>query len=473
MNEKLLAAIADEIRRKLSTRHFGKIYQLGPLSFAIDFGSRDGFLFISAEPANPRMYLIQRRVKQLEKESVQLSFFGNAMRSQLGRGELLTIEKDFFDRIVRLSFRVEDDIGERHFRHLIVQLTGRAANLYILDELGRIMFALRPPKGAGQQIGERYLPPRKTEKNSEKGVPINEYTSAAADAYFTAIATENTFQSKAAAARSRLKKLRTQKHRLRKNLKNDLSTYGDPESHQKLGNLLLANVATAVRQGNRATIIDYYSEGEPKLDINVDESSSLQDEAARQFKEYTRSKRAIGEITTRLTTLDAELQQLAQQEDQLENIIAQRDEKALEAFAQPKTVMTRSGGKSESANIPGIRRYLSTDGYEVWVGRGARDNDQLTFRHARPNDLWLHAGDYPGSHVVVRNPYRKEVPHRTMIEAAQLAAHFSQANEDSKVVVHYTQRKFLSKPKGAAPGLVRMSNFRSITVAPQESIPRI
>jgi len=120
-----------------------------------------------------------------------------------------------------------------------------------------------------------------------------------------------------------------------------------------------------------------------------------------------------------------------------------------------------------------MRRYRSSDGYEVVVGRSARDNDQLTFKVARPNDLWLHAGDYPGSHVIVRNAKREEVPHRTIIEAAQLAAKFSQASKDSKVTVHYTPRKFISKPKGAAPGLVRMSSFRSITVEPGEVMERI
>jgi predicted ribosome quality control (RQC) complex YloA/Tae2 family protein len=73
----------------------------------------------------------------------------------------------------------------------------------------------------------------------------------------------------------------------------------------------------------------------------------------------------------------------------------------------------------------------------------------------------------------VRNPNRAEIPQRTIIEAAQLAANYSQAKRDAKVDVHYTPRKFLSKPKGAAPGLVRMSSFRSITVEPGESAERI
>src|SRR5439155_739870 len=79
--------------------------------------------------------------------------------------------------------------------------------------------------------------------------------------------------------------------------------------------------------------------------------------------------------------------------------------------------------------IPGVRRYVSSDGFEILVGRTSRDNDHLTFKVARPNDLWLHAADYGGSHVVVRNSTRKDVPHRPIIEAAQLAAQFSQARK--------------------------------------------
>ena len=143
-------------------------------------------------------------------------------------------------------------------------------------------------------------------------------------------------------------------------------------------------------------------------------------------------------------------------------------------FEEKKDRPTTAGKKQKaSLSLPGMRRYRSSDGYEVLVGRTARDNDQLTFRVARPNDLWLHAGDYPGSHVIVRNSSRSEIPQRTIIEAAQLAAKFSQASKDSKVAIHYTRRKFLSKPKGAAPGLVRMSSFKTITVEPGENIERI
>ena len=212
----------------------------------------------------------------------------------------------------------------------------------------------------------------------------------------------------------------------------------------------------------------------PTIEVELDENTSLQDAAGKAFSRYSKSKRAVEEIGTRLIQIDRELTELKERRLTLEKAIARRDQSALATFGERKAQPTPERKKQKaSPTIPGMRRYRSSDGYEVIVGRSARDNDELTFRVARPNDLWLHAGDYPGSHVIVRNSSRSEVPHRTIIEAAQLAAKFSQASKDTRVTVHYTQRKFLSKPKGAAAGLVRMSNFRSITVEPGETMERL
>jgi predicted ribosome quality control (RQC) complex YloA/Tae2 family protein len=274
--------------------------------------------------------------------------------------------------------------------------------------------------------------------------------------------------------RSRVVKSIRQQKTLQENLRDDLVRHGDAEEHKRTGDLLLANIATAVREGNKVRIRDYYADGAPSVEIEVDENRSLQDEAAARFRQYTKARRAADEIAARLKLIERDTAALEHRLQQLDAIINSRDEAALETFEKPAPaprVSRKTSAKPEK--ISGVRRYLSTDGYEILVGRAAKDNDNLTFRVAQPNDLWMHAGDYPGSHVVVRNPTRKEIPQRTIIEAAQLAGRFSQASEDSRVVIHYTERKFLSKPKGAAPGLVRLSRFRSITVEPKEAIPRL
>jgi predicted ribosome quality control (RQC) complex YloA/Tae2 family protein len=113
-------------------------------------------------------------------------------------------------------------------------------------------------------------------------------------------------------------------------------------------------------------------------------------------------------------------------------------------------------------------RTLQIEGREVLVGKGARENDELTFDVAGPEDFWFHVADYSGSHVVVRNPSKdKNLDESVLVKAAQLAAYFSQARNSSKVEVHYTKRKHVTKARRAKPGLVRLLEFKSITVEPR------
>lgn len=482
MNDETIRAVVGELAPLLSGRMLGKVFQLSRTSVAIDFRLSDSrYLFISVDPATgARLYLIKRRVRELEKESIQNSPFVLTVRKQLGGAKLRAITKERGDRIVRLSFEAEDVLGELKERVLVAQLTGRAANLLILDEHGIIIDSLRNLQGEGQQVGEHYIPPpAQTGARTSKPLPERgnfESLSEALDDHYRRIEAERAFDSRAAGLRSRLNKEIAQRVKLRQRLDEDLKSHGDAEEHKRLGDLLLANLSTAERRGNRVVIRDYYAEGAPAIELEVDENSSLQEEAQRRFSRYTKARRAKTEIAERLETITKELKELEAERDELERVITERDHVALEGFAAEhgrEKERAKSRGKKQAENIPGTRRYSSSEGYEILVGRAARDNDHLTFRVARPFDLWLHAADYPGSHVVVRNPTRAEVPHRTLLEAAQLAAHFSQARKDSKVAVHYTQRKFLSKPKGAAPGLVRMSSFRTITVEPREAVERI
>ncbi|PWT94086.1 MAG: hypothetical protein C5B55_03255 [Blastocatellia bacterium] len=476
MEQQLIQDIVEEVQHKLTGRFFGKIFQLSSLSLAIDFGLRHEFLFISVDPSKPRFYLFQRSVKELEKQSDSLSHFGQILRARLGGSTVGAITKDLSDRVVRLKFLVQDELGNASDRSLIVQLTGKASNLLLLDHDGRVTDAFRTPRGAGQTIGEGFLPPpTKQNEPTVKEIPRSSSSpSEDADAYFRELDRVNSFLNRANSIHADLKREIRRRQKLKHNLQQDLTDHGDPEKHKRLGDLLLANVATAKRHGSEVELTDYYSDGAPLITIDIDESSSLQDEAARQFRLYTKARRAQEEIAERLVEIERELELLKHKSEKIEQIIAARDENALEHFDRSRPVETKKQTRAEQQKkIPGVRQYLSSDGFEIWVGRAARDNDNLTFRLARPNDLWLHAGDYPGSHVIVRNPSRKDIPHRTIIEAAQLAGHFSQANTDTKVVVHYAERKFLSKPKGAAPGLVRMSRFRSITVEPKESVARI
>jgi predicted ribosome quality control (RQC) complex YloA/Tae2 family protein len=481
VNDQTIKAIVEELAPALVGRSFGKVFQLSRLTLAADFRTGDGrYLLLSVEPQPaPRLYLIERRVRELEKQSLPPSSFVMTLYKRLAGARLLALTKDEGERVVRFSFAAEDVVGQERKYTLVAQLTGRAANLLLLDENDYVIDALRTPRGDGQQVADKYSPPPAQAASAPAGAMLERGTHAslseAADAFYLELETTRAFTSRASTARARLKKEIAGRVKLRRHLENDLKEHGDASAHKRVGDLLLANIATAERRGKFVTVTDYYADDAPRIELEVDEHTTLQEEAARRFKRYTKARRAAEEIARRLSELEKELETLHAQEARLESVIAARDDAGLENFfdKDKKRLPQAKGKKKTSESVPGARRYLSSDGYEILVGRAARDNDHLTFRVARPQDLWLHAADYPGSHVVVLNPTRKEIPHRTIIEAAQLAAAFSQARRDSKVDVHYTQRKFLSKPKGAAPGLVRMSSFRSIAVEPQEKLERI
>ena len=486
MHEETLKEIVNELVELLPGRFLGRIFQLSNFSLAIDFGLKEkGFLFISIEPTAPRLYLIKRTSRELEKASVPFLSFVQSIRSVLGGGTVRSLGKDENERVVRFSFLVENDFGDSVVHSLIAQLTGRSANLFLLDSENRIKQAWRNPHGEGQQVGELYEPPLSQAKTaSAKALKTDLKTlltregatsfSAAADKYYSDLADAHEFDSLAGNLVSTLRKEIARSKKLQVNLRKDLAGHGNPDEHKRVGDLLLANTANARRAGNKVTLTDYYAAGAPVIEMEVDENLTLPEAASASFSRYTKAKRAVEEIGARLVQLENELKKLGTKLVKLEGVIANRDAVALAEFeGKKKSPASVSKKQKASLTLPGMRRYQSSDGYEVLVGRTARDNDQLTFRVARPNDLWLHAGDYPGSHVIVRNSSRSDVPHRTIIEAAQLAAKFSQARKDSKVNIHYTRRKYLTKPKGSAPGLVHLSSFKTITVEPGENLERI
>ncbi|MBC7929945.1 MAG: DUF814 domain-containing protein, partial [Rubrivivax sp.] len=416
---------------------------------------------------------------------------------------LSSLTKDDGERIVRFTFAVPDAVGDDHAAMLVAQLTGRTANLFLLDERGRVRDSMRPSRGEGQEVGDVYTAPaarseaapvadgasatpRKNATTTRKELTIERAgfasLSDALDGHYARLERERAFDSRAVAATSRLGREISKLRKLRDNLARDLAAHGEAEAHRRAGDLLLANIGTAERNGGTVRLTDFYAEDAPVVELEIDEGRSLQEEAAHRFARYGKAKRAAQEISERLKTIGTEMSALEEKRAGLEAIVAARDEDALAAFTDVEggAVKSKAPPRGKRAKKEGgqglraVRRYRSSDGYEILVGRGPRENDQLTFRVARSYDTWLHAADYPGSHVVVRSRSRDEqVPHRAIVEAAQLAANFSKAAKDSKVAVNYTQRKFVSKPKGAVPGLVYLSSFRTLLVEPREELERI
>lgn len=483
MNQATLEIIADELSRTLTGCKFGKIFQLSKLSLAIDFRLRDGdYLYVSVEPTRAaRVHIVKRRLKDLEKQSSNPSAFAQFLRKRLANATLTSITKDENERVLRFAFDAPDEIEGLKNYTLIVQLTGRSANIFLLDERDFILDALRENHGDGQEIASRYAAPLaedgETRRRGDAEVfPRGEYEtlSESLDAHFQAVEAEKVFQAKAKQARAKLKGEISKREKLRRNLIQDAANHGDAEKWKRCGDLLLANLATAVREKDTVLVVDYFDDDAPTIEIEADEHASLTTAAEKYFKRYTKARNAAVEIEKRLRILDSELADLNARQFELEQAIDEKDEEFLAAIAGEKqeSKVPKSKNKTD-AEFTGARRYRSSDDFEILVGKAAKDNDYLTFRVAKAQDLWLHAADYGGSHVVVRNPNRLEIPTKTLIEAAELAAFFSQAKNHPKAAVHYTEKKHVYKPKGAVAGLVSLASSKTILVEPKVGLENL
>jgi predicted ribosome quality control (RQC) complex YloA/Tae2 family protein len=243
--------------------------------------------------------------------------------------------------------------------------------------------------------------------------------------------------------------------------------YEEAESLQKTAQMLSSSGMKMDQRYEKADVTDYYGDKPTSLRIDLDSAITLRENIDKLFKRHHKAgrgrsivERQLGDVRSRRATIG----------EQTRRLDAIRDWDTWLAVSnriqKEKNAPTSEKGQSISSR----KRFRSVvvDGREILVGRSSRENDELTFQMATPDDFWLHAGDYSGSHVVIRNPQReKEPPENVLTKAAQLAAYFSQARNSSKVEVHYTRRKHVSKPRKAKPGLVRLLEFKSIAVEPR------
>lgn len=463
-----VTAIREELETELAGRRFGKIIPLSKTDIAVDFRLPDSrYLFISIEPGNPRTYLIRRKLRELEKAAISPSPFLLGLKKKLSGAELRSITQIPDERVLFFEFDATNEVDERVSLTLAAQLTGNSANLFLLDSEARILDRAKTTKG--QERSELYEAPAARRGDVAGNFRRSNYESLSEqlDTEDKARSVATDFTALANSARNKLKQEISRRERLLKKLDDDLAGHGNADRWKRCGDLLLANTSSARRADGKIFVIDYYDEASPEIAIEADENESVTEAAENYFRRYTKARNAQQEIETRRAVIEAELSDLRLKRDELESAIEAKDIDRIADLGGRVKQPARKISAKRAEEVKGVRSFVSSDGFEILVGKKAKDNDFLTFRIAKSLDTWMHAADYPGSHVVIRNPNRKEIPHRTLLEAAQLAAFYSQGKSQPKAAVHYTQKKFVNKPKGSAPGLVSLASFKTILVEPK------
>ncbi|WP_437596135.1 NFACT RNA binding domain-containing protein [Sorangium sp. So ce590] len=288
-------------------------------------------------------------------------------------------------------------------------------------------------------------------------------------------------QEKAALARA-VKARRAAIERRAEAVRGDLGRLGSVARLQKTGQLLLAQGARVPRGAARALLDDWETGG--KLEVALDPARPAKAQAEAFFAKARRYQRGEAVMRARLAETERALEALAALAADV--AAAEARPEALEPLAQRARSLgiaraELAGVGAAGAGEPGMpgargrraaraapRRpfhaYRSASGAAILVGRGAEDNDALTTKHARPHDLWLHAKGVVGSHVVVPLQKGASCPADVLVDAATLAAHFSDARGEAVCEVSYLPRRYVRKPRGAAPGAVVFDREKVIAV---------
>ncbi len=198
---------------------------------------------------------------------------------------------------------------------------------------------------------------------------------------------------------------------------------------------------------------DYHTGKE--LEIPIDPTLSVADNANRYYEKYSKAKRTLEAVTTQLEEAHAEREHLESVMNELSLARAEQDLTAIRNELSDQGYIKSNQGKKRNKNLPKSEplHFISSDGYDIYVGKNNYQNDELTFKLATGNDWWFHAKKMPGSHVILKAG-DTEPPQKTFEEAACLAAVFSKGNAADKLEIDYVQKKHVKKPHGSKPGFV-------------------
>ncbi len=250
----------------------------------------------------------------------------------------------------------------------------------------------------------------------------------------------------------------------------ELAATYDRERLRQLGDILTANIHRIQKGQTSVTVEDFYDENMAQIQVPLSPLLSPQQNAAKYYKDYARMKNAQKELTRQielgqqeLTYLQSVLEELnrAETDAELEEIKKELQESG---YLRPDT----GKRKMKQAKLPPLH-FVSTDGYSIYVGRNNHQNDELTFKSARKDDLWLHASKVHGSHVII-SCGGTTPPDDTVTQAAQLAAYYAETAGGQNIPVDATQVRQVKKTPGGKPGMVIYHTYRTVIVNPYPDI---
>ncbi len=294
--------------------------------------------------------------------------------------------------------------------------------------------------------------------------------SALLDLYYTVRDQKDAMRQKSQAVRKTVSNLCQRLERKIAIQEKELTATYDRERLRQLGDILTANLHRIQKGQTKVSVEDFYDEDMKIIEIPLSPILSPQQNAAKLYKDYGRMKTAEKELTKQISLAREELQYLRSVLEELNRAATEQELEEIRRELQEGGYVKAdpSRKRMKTAKLPPMR-FVSTDGYEIYVGRNNKQNDELTFRSARKDDLWLHASKVHGSHVIIACA-GVTPPDNTVTQAAQLAAYYAETAGGQNIPVDVTPVKQVKKIPNGKPGMVIYHSYRTVIVNPYPDI---
>lgn len=246
-----------------------------------------------------------------------------------------------------------------------------------------------------------------------------------------------------------------------------LSDAKNKDLYKKYGDIITSSIYMLSQGMTEATLPDYLADG-AEITVPLSPTLSPAENAQKYYKKYNKAKTAETETAKQIEMTTAEIEYLESTLVLVENCTTLSDINAVkQELAEQGYIKRQISKKKQSESTSKPHHFISSDGFDIYVGKNNMQNDKLTLHFANSNDIWFHTKKIHGSHTVIKLGIDKNVPKSTMMEAATLAAYFSKARESNQVPVDYTEIKNVKKPSGAKPGMVIYDHYNTIYTTPK------
>ncbi|MGZ8380445.1 MAG: Rqc2 family fibronectin-binding protein [Nitrospira sp.] len=410
-------------------------------------------LLLSSQPDTARVHLTTHSPANPPTPPPFCQF----LRAHLQGARIDDIRQIGNDRIVELEIT-----GKEGAHSLVCELTGNKANILVLDAERRV---LRDLTRQHTRAGQAYAPP--PQRNAARDTVPSRFAvtsggmlpvSEAIEAHYRKQETSRAVDRIQDARLRVLKKTLKKEQRLIAAWRNDLSRATAYHDYARYGELIKAYLSAITKGADHMEMTDYFDDRLPTITIPLDPIKSAQGNMDDYFRKHRKYLAAERELKPRIERGEHGLEKLRQELTHIEQ--GSWTPPAVPPVRLNKAV--RKELRTTDQHRGPFRRFTSTDGMPIFVGRNARENDELTFGLAKSDDLWLHARGTPGSHVIVRLDKGTDPPPETLRDAAMLALLYSDLKKSGKGEVIYTRRKWVKKAKGQAPGAVLVTQERSL-----------